>query len=616
MDSRKQKGQLEFIVVVALVVVAIVAVTIVMRQTTQTPPATGQEQVSKTIKDSILNLIRAGVKEKMLLIYNQGGTIKPTYSVRFGMFDTQVWSACGETSMPDVENEIGAGVLKYLRDNLKDEMEFFGKRVRFDFLKARTDVSILKDRINIKIYLPTTVEGIMIQQPYEVDVASKLYDILDFSKNFVEDQTKSRFFEVATLLSMKHSNPEYEHWVPFTGVATGCGNVLFKTRQELLPGVKDIIRYTVSHVVWNKRPLKLADNPFYPLNSVNGKFYPNLDVTFAYPSAWDSEVNKYFSFSPNPLVIVPKPVASFIPFCMASYSVYYTFRYPVIVMVYDPVMNEYFRFAVMVDIQNSKPGNCSAYAEGKSEFEQLCINEANCKAKITVKDTAGNPVQDAHVTFSICDVGITDENGIVESQIPCLISELHVYKKGYRSYGDIFRSDEIENKEVELQKLKENITVHFKAFPVSGQGDYNNGEFESYTVSCNAVDLTPFNERDVIVFVDFLPLNPNILTGEDTALMFSNFNGTDFVNTINASGLQPVAYNVTASVVDNETGAPIGYVQYENFVLGEDDDEFTIYLPVVENLNFDKQQYIQPSEESKLTALLDSCGVKPVQVNE
>ncbi|MEM7825128.1 MAG: hypothetical protein QXO27_04110 [Candidatus Aenigmatarchaeota archaeon] len=625
MNKAHKKGQVEFIVIVALIIIAIVAVILASRQAIVPSPVTpGLPEEAKTVKDAVVNLINAGLKENLLLIYNQGGEIKPKPSVKFGFFDTRIWTGCGEVSIPDVSKEIGSAILAYLRGNLKDEMDFYGKHVIFDFSKARSEVDIIKDRITIRIYLPTKVEDYDVPQPYETNIQSKLYDILDFSKNFVNDVNSTRFFEIVTLTSMVHSNPESDKWVPLVGTQVGCGNILFKTRKDILPGIKGIMRYVASHVVWNTQPMKLAENPFYPINSVGGKFYPDLQVAFAYPPSWDEEIDKNFAFAPDPLRVVPKPIMPLLPFCMAPYTVLYNFRYPVIVMVEDSLLNQWFKFAVMVNIENSQPGNCSMKFGEESEYAKICVNEANCQAKIIVKDSSGNPIEGADADFYICNIGRSDNNGVIQGKIPCIVSELHVYKEGYRSFGDLFRSDELGEKEIVLKKIEESITLHLKGIEVEAKGDdkdgtKDDGKFETYQVKGSSTSLTPFVNKDMVVIMTLSPVSPNYFTGEDTALIILNYdeNG-NIISDINISGLQPISYYFTLTVAENETGIPLGYINNSVIDIGEGDKEFYIYTPLVLKVDGEdiKEPGVDPSEADQLTELITNICGAPIRKTE
>ncbi|MCK5023007.1 MAG: hypothetical protein KAS04_02445, partial [Candidatus Aenigmarchaeota archaeon] len=604
---------------------AIVAIVIASRSAVITPPDTsGIPEEGKTIKDSVINLIRAGVKDHMTLLYNQGGVARPDMSVEFGMFDTSVWLACGETNVPKVSDEIGKGVLAYMRANLENEMEFYGKNVKFDFSDTNYEVDIIKDRVNIKIYLPTEVEDYEIQQPYEISVPTKLYDVLDFSNNFVNDAKSARFFETVTLVSMMHSNPEHENWVPVAGMQMGCGNYLFKTRKQLLPGIKGVIEYTISHVVWNTDALKLAENPFYPINQVGGKSYSDMEVAFAYPPQWNEEIDKHFMFSPDPLRILPKPIIPLIPLCMGPYSVAYTFRYPVIIMVEDPLLNQWFNFAVMVDIENTQPGNCTAEFGKESEYSKICELEAECNAKITVKNSTDDAVEGADVGFYICDIGVTDSNGVVEGKIPCMVSELHVYKQGYRSFGDLYRSDDIADKPITLEKIADNTTIHFRGLDTRATddgGDDSDGKYVAYSVVGSPEELTEDNFNDnYIVFLSMSPKTPNYFTNEDSALLYTNYdNDGNIAFEVETYGMQPIEYFITATVSEEESGIPVGYIN-TSIVLGENEENLYVYLPVVTKTDASDidEPGIDPSEADQMNdVLIVHCGWEtPVSTTE
>lgn len=438
---RLRKGQVEFIAIAAIILIAIVVIILALQQTAVTPPdVTGIEQQAKTVKDSINNLIKTGLKEQMKIIYNQGGMLAPqsVLNVEFGMFKVPVWQACDQVNIPDVAKEMEAGIASYLRTNLKNEEEFFGKKTVFDFSKMEVDVDIFKDNLRVKVYLPTTIVDYSIPQPYEVTTPTKLYDVLEFSTNFVNDNTQGRVFEGALIRCMRKfpTDPNSGDWLHYMGALTTCGERIFKTKNDLLPPMKKAIRLTVTQTLWNEKPLRSVDqNCFSPINMVGGKAYPDLEVYFEYPPSWDSKISQNFFFSPNPVNFVAVPMMSFVPVCVTPFYVAYNIRYPVIIEVEDSLTNQIFKFAVMSEIINNMPGNCSyELGEQEADYVDLCVNNADCSAKITVNDEEGNPVEGADVMFDICDLGRTDTNGVVEGYIPCGLAELHVYKNGYKSF--------------------------------------------------------------------------------------------------------------------------------------------------------------------------------------
>jgi len=620
----RSKGQVEFVVIAALVIIAIVVVILASRQFVINPPViTGIPDEAKTIKDTIMNLMKAGVNERLALLYNQGGTFRPGNSVKFGMFDTEVWLACGNQIIPDVSQEIGAAILDYLRENLQDEMDFYGKKTQFDFSKSKYEVEIFKDTISIRVYLPTLVEAYEMPQPYEIVVQSKLYDVLELSKNLVKDASETSFFEMVTLTTMMNMNPANQTWTPTAGAIAGCGNYLFKTRNQLLPGIKEVMRYTASHIVWNNKGLRLAENPFYPLTGVGGKEYPNMDVMFAYPYSWDSEIDRYFSFSPDPLRVIPRPPIPLVPFCMSSYVVNYNLRYPIMVMIHDSILNQWFKFAVMVNIENTQPGNCSVQMGNSSQYAKVCVSNAKCDARITVKNSTGNPVEGADVGFYICDVGTTDNKGVAEGKIPCMISELGVFKEGYRSYGDLLVSDDLKDKTIKMIRVAKNVSIYMKglktyAYDDAGDGVDDDGKFVSYAVTDKAKDITNLGfdefDKNLSVTIAFSPVDPNYFTGEDTPLIVLNYdiNG-QAVSAINVSGLQPIAYNISVAVntEDGDDSLPVGFLN-TSYTIKEGQTSLYFYIPVVvkEDGLYDLDAPgIDPSEADQLTGLVTTtCG--------
>jgi hypothetical protein len=620
----RKKGQVEFVVIAALIIIAIAVMILASRQFVINPPVTtGIPDEAKTIKDAVMNLIKAGTNDRLALIYNQGGTFRPGYSVKFGMFDTEVWLACGNQKIPDVSQEIGAAILDYLRENLQDEMNFYGKNTQFDFSKSRYEVEIFKDKISIRIYLPTLVEAYEMPQPYEVIVDSKLYDVLELSKNLVKDASETSFFEMVTLATMINTNPENKTWTPLAGARAGCGNYLFRTRTQLLSGIKEVARYTASHIVWNNRGLRLAENPFYPLTGVGGKDYSDMDVMFSYPTSWDSEMDKYFTFSPDPLRVIPKPPIPLVPFCMSSYAVSYNLRYPIIVMVHDSILNQWLKFGVMVNIEDTAPGNCSVQMGNASQYAKLCISNAKCDAEIKVKNTTGDLMQGVDVGFYICDLGTTNEKGVVEGKIPCMISELSAFKPGYKSYGDLVSSDDLKDKTVKMTRVAENISIYMKGLKTYASGDGldgtdDDGKYANYAVVDKAKDIADlgYDEFDLnlTTTIAFSPADPNYFTGEDTPLVILNYdNNWNAVSAVNVSGLLPIGYNILVAVntEDGDDSLPVGFLN-TSYTLQEGQTSLYFYIPVVVKGDglFDLDAPgIDASEADQLTNLaISTCG--------
>jgi hypothetical protein len=640
MKNADKKSQVEFILIVGIMVILIIIAIFVLMLTIVTPPKdTGISEEIKTIKDSVTNLVKTGAYEKLQIVYNQGGysdtsllSINPSQKIKFGGLEIPLWQGCNDISIPNINYEIGKSIEEYLKKELKPKMEFYGKKVNFDLTEMNVSVTIVKDKVNIEVNLPSRVENYTIPQPYSISMPSKLYDIKNFAKDFVNDTNKSRFFETLTVASMIESNPESGNWLPVSGVRIGCGNTLHKTRSELKPAMNAIIEYTVTHTAWNIETIRLAMNPFYPINETGGNRY-DMEVTFHYPEEWYADTDRFddnFAFSPDPLIVIPKPVVPLVPFCIASYGVSYSVQYPVVISVKDPILNHWFKFAVFVSIKDNQPSNCSAQLfSGETESTQMCDANALCKISLNVKNSTGDPIKDASVMFYICSLGRTNSNGTVSGNVPCMASELKVFKEEYKSYGNFLAANQIKDFNITMLKRIENLTFHYYGVPIMAYNPAGSGVYNNYTILGPPVPISivpiytgappPFLEKyEASIF--FLPNRPNLFTGEDATIMVMNTDESgNIIDVQNETGFYPADFRVTAGVLKkegDEDKLATGYFDVANFQLNENDRDLYIYLPVVllEGLS-PLTDSVSDSETGKLTYGLRSCGVEPVGKN-
>jgi hypothetical protein len=626
------KAQIEFVVIAGLIIVGVIVALVAVQQAGVKPPPTGIEQQLKTIKDSISNVIRNGLKEKMDIIYAQGGVLTPTgTNVEFDLYPVLIWENCGKVSIPNVAKEISSGLLEYIQKNLEEEEEFFGKTAKFDFNTLRRKpptVKILRDKISVEVYLPTNVEGYPIQQPYEVSIPTKLYEILDFSENFVQCAGDNRIFETITMESiLKNSiymDRESEYWLPLGPIETGCGNSIFRTRSELLTAMDREIKKTVSYVVWNeRRPLREPE--LYPINSVCGKVYPDLEVSFEYPLSWD--LSRNFNFyspgsPPGSIQVIPQArFSSIVPVCIAEYVILYSVRYPVIVSVKDSLTNRFFNFALIVGIENNEPSDCEGEME-ISEYSDVCEKEADCSAKVTVRDTNGNPIEGAEVIFYTCKIGKTDSSGTVEGKIPCVGSEFHVYKQGYKSYGNILSSSELKDIEITLLKAQDKVTIHVFGVPVIGENEITKEDgsyvFDKYTITNKPYPITQF--EGVSVHSEFVPLDFNVFAPEDFLIVppLSDEKGSLLDEVEFEHYFYPNEFGVVTITSNKVNGVSIGFFNY-TFTLGEEDKDIYMYVPILLTKEFTPPESpslflneVNVTEIGKLTQTLIDCGIEPV----
>ncbi len=609
------KGQVEFIIVFALLLIGAVAAYVALQNVSvQPPPPSGIAEEVKTVKDSVNNLITAAVQDQMGELYASGGVINPSSgeSVKFGQVRVRLWSTCSEIDLPSIRMELEDGIANYIKYNLQDQGEFFGKDVDFDLDRLDVDVNILQDRIDVTVDLPTEVEEYSVPQPYTASVSTRLHDIMEFGHDFVNYLDSSEFFEYATLDSIYNSDSESPDWMPMVNMQTGCGNVLTKTRQDLLNSMEKMIKAVVISTAWNEVPV-YGDDPVYALAEINGRMYPEIDLDMDSPvkyGDWDLESN--FAVTPAPPIIVePTRVIPFLDVCVVPVAVMYSVRYPMVFSVRDTETGEFFNFATMVCIDRNKPSEGELDVLGNEEYARECIEESNCHYRINVSDSEGKPVEGATIIYDICDLGETDSEGISEGDGPCLtLGQLNVYAPGYRNHGEVAGSGDLAYLNITLKEVAGEVSVYFYGVNTIAGDSLGSGDFDGYTVSGSPAKITATG--NYIVSSKFEPVNPNRYSGDQYSVMLNNIDsGNELQDSVTETGFYPKEFTVYSEVFDNSTQQRVGVTE-GTFTFSEGDEEVYVYVPVAEGISGS----INKTEASEMTSALASCGIAPVSSGE
>ncbi len=596
-NIRKMKGQIEFVAIAAFVVLILIAVFFLLQPPgKQGDPWSGMlSDEQRLIRDSIKNFLHLATEEELTRLYEQGGFIDITgpVNIRFSGLEIPLWTSCGSINIPDVEYEMSRGINEYIIRNLEREAEFYGKDTSLDVSKLKTEVVLQNEKITVKIHLPATVRGFEMPPEYEIDVASNLKEILEFSEGLSYELNETHFLEMITLMSMVQSNRSNDAWTPVKGVITECGKRITVKRDHFLEATNRMISYTISHLVWNREAPRLAENIFFQLDSTGGKKY-NLDISFHYPEEWADELPEKFATDPETLRIVAKPKIPLVPICYENYAVSYSFQYPVIVAVKDDIMNQYFRFAVYSSIKDNQPDTeCEATLfDGRTDYEEKCIDNANCEFNIRVTDSGGNPIKGADVTFYECDLGYTNEAGVLASdtvKAPCMISELVVRKEGFMSSGTFITPDELTYYEVPLERIANPMKIRYYGIPMVGLNKDSEGKFENFIIIDQMRHINLVQEY----FTDSIPLfkletnlmmkstEPNPFTEEDADFLITNIDDEDsLVHEKNETIIHPIQYEVSGLVSDFSRDVVTGYIE-QTLNVREGVNELCVYFPVV-----------------------------------
>lgn len=601
------KAQVEFIVIFAIIIIAVVGGMVALQSGIIQPPATGVEKQYETIKNSIVEVVRSGAVETLDTIYSQGGFLNPENTITYGFSEVPVWRDCEGLSTPDIEGEIEEGIENYLEEQLSGTMDFFGKEAKLSLNRIDVTSNLVKGRLDVKVNLPTEVEGYNIPQPYEVSIPTDLYDVFDFSVNFATEAHEEDLLETisVTYLMEQDQNRGGENWLPVAGIRTGCGNILMKTRSDLLPAMENLIGTHVSNAIsWNNVPV--SGDQFY-FNTVGGKRYPNIEPTFVYPPGWDLERN--FFMSPDPLVSIPTIIYPYVPACMSEYYVRYSFRYPIIVRVKDKVSGKIFDFAYMTTVIDNEAG-CGSLSGNQTDYYDFCVEGADCPVNMTVSDIYGDPVGGATGIFGGCSIGKTDSEGRLTGMTPCIGAALNIYKDGYKTYADYMSGTSLDNLSVKMERVMSDVTVNVYGVPVGGTGGGMDGQYmvyDSYSVSGSPKRITEFDEAKTT-----LNLYPSVAMGpEDNVFMMSLMDEEmKAVDTVTIETMFPNYYYVMIMTQDID-GNLIGMVN-STLDLTENDQELYVYAAVMEGLEYSLNQ----TEIIKISNALSECGIDPMSTEE
>ena len=424
---------------IAILAVIVITVTWQAISVPTVPEAvkTEHEVIAATLSD----LIRAGTADVIKDMEAHGGYLSLSYVPEDQMAEIRIprqtvflkrgvkyWTECGNTTYPEMDeilSTISYGVTRYLKENLNETDTVFGEKVRYDMERLSVTANVLDNQVSIVVNLPTTIGEHLVTAPYTASVPTQFGRIYQFARDFSEEESKERFWEKITTAGIITS-PN----LPTSGIQVRCGDVIYLSPRQVSDEIKkEIRRSLVNTELWSAGP---SGPRSYNINTVNGKQYKDLDISFWLPDDFDVPIV-------SPVVIVnAEPILSTIalpfmavPICFNRYIQTYSFPYPVIVRIRDSLLGSYFHFANLAYIDRLEPGECASIMALQSN-----CSEPGCTADITVKNSDGAPIEGAFVSFQGCTVGHTDMLGNIVGQVKCGSGKLKIIKPGYSTLGE------------------------------------------------------------------------------------------------------------------------------------------------------------------------------------
>jgi len=598
-----RKGQIEFAFVVILVILGLVVAYMFIgpvknKDDISSDKGTNVVEETKNIRDSVKNLAKKGLAEKLDKIYMQGGYANPiNESVKVGLYKVAILYNGSGMKVIDFRSELADELEDYMKEHLEERMDFFGKDVFFNLSSAAVKISIQKGHINARINLPTEVDGFNADGTYDISIPSDLFDIMNFTRNFLYYQNQTRFLEMSIIDAMARSNPGSEYWIPIDGVVDGCEITFFRNKERLLQSFEKLITYQTSHIFVGN-----SSNMLYsvPIDA-------DIETAFIYPE-W--LLSDHFSPEPDPSLSQPERLSPLSSYCISYYNISYSFSYPVIVYARDEPLDKWFRFAVMVNVKGNAPSpDASSGIKSDKEYYNLCRKMAKCPVKIKVETISSIPVENAIVMFDRCVVDYTNEEGTAEGFAPCFAGELTVRKEGMEPFRKFTKSDDLNGVKVVIpsQKITE---IKLYGVPMEhGAIKSDVGTYESYDVADAPMPLDEFPGK-YMIFGYIYPLS--FMTSQN--FIIYNTDGLSFTDHAQIRGLAAGKFNLIAIATDNETGNVVGYIN-TTFSLSSSKDELYLYMPILLERYPEYEpmrRSLYPDEITKVTKALIDADIMPL----
>ena len=448
------KGEGHFLIIIGILVFVLVVIVFVTQKNLIFPPDTGYFEVKKSLEAEMEGRIRNQAFETVQKIGKRGGYLEvPSLSTTFGGEEVAYWQVCQNSLVQSLDN-IKQNIKNDLQTKLNSNkvQEFQGKNVSVDDVQ-NIELTVRPNDIILKVWMPTSIEKIDLDQPYQIILPIELGEAYDFASSFAKDSSQNAYLSKFIASLLYHSPDKY---IPTVGLLTKCGESITLTYDQVKNRVEDILEYVPLNIkFWKNQPPNTEYLDYY-IPNVGSKKFEDLDINIHKTGELDRNT---FQPSMNPIVITnSKLLYKILPYCTKGYEVRYNIR-PQYVVSVKTKNNFEFNFGLMPFIKNSRVGKCEG-VEKLVEIADVCA-QAKCPAKVSVQNSEGLPLSDTKIIFGPCSLGKTNEFGVTEGKIPCSISQLSAFNEEYTPFYDIKSGLDLKDTKITLKKGPP-IQIHFK----------------------------------------------------------------------------------------------------------------------------------------------------------
>lgn len=499
---------MEVIVVLGIVLVAIVVIFYSLKDSgifpTNVPEGIYEQQ--KEVAESVKKVITDATDKTVGEVMSHGGyletripgankAIGDAQSTEFMLTDVAFWQRCDNTMYPKLRMEEGtdnmeawmaASIKKKVSEGMDDIEVQYGNRAKFDLSGLRVEVDIKgsaqfePDVIDVTVTMPTEVRDYKLPSdlhPYKVSFKSKLGRIHAFGKDFAVASREKRFFDwfsiEAILFSQELENTHAK--LPTQGIMTQCGEVVYRSSEQINDYLLEMVGYIMSSVVW------WEDNPnlcpggacqdkrlSFGIQDLDGVTFDDLEIRAMLVDDWEFGLTDYMMATNFEM---PTHGGYTVPICTASYNKAYEFTYPYVLRVKDPYTGYSFNMAYEASVKDSgdetmEPGDC-----GEAVASTDCSG-LQWRGTVRVVDEDGRPLEGVAVVFGGCPLGETDTGGRVSGYVKCGMHELAVFGGSEREFfeRDVTATTLNSGYTVTLNPVNA-VTIHFREVTIEDSAD-------------------------------------------------------------------------------------------------------------------------------------------------
>ncbi|HIK00192.1 TPA: hypothetical protein H1016_01495, partial [archaeon] len=187
---RDFKGQGHFLIIIGILVFVLIVVVFVTQKNLIFPPEAGYFEIKKALASEMENKIRDKAFETVQKIGKRGGYLEvPSLSTTFKGEQVPYWQVCQNSLVQSLDN---------IKQNIKNDLQtklnsnkiqnFQGKNVSVEDVQ-NIELTVRPNDIILKVWMPTSIEKIVLDQPYQTVLPIELGDENDLASSFAKSSS-------------------------------------------------------------------------------------------------------------------------------------------------------------------------------------------------------------------------------------------------------------------------------------------------------------------------------------------------------------------------------------------------------------------------------------------